>query len=40
MDRLRRDLADGNWDERYRDLREAPVLDVGLRLVAADATGR
>ncbi|HEX2160751.1 MAG TPA: class I SAM-dependent methyltransferase [Thermoleophilaceae bacterium] len=35
LDRLRRDLDDGTWDERYAELREQEELDVGLRLVVA-----
>ncbi len=31
----RSDLESGCWDERYGDLRTAPELDVGLRLVVA-----
>jgi SAM-dependent methyltransferase len=34
--RLRRDLASGNWDARYGDLRRASDLDVGLRIVVSD----
>ncbi len=34
---LRADLASGAWDERHGHLRSAPALDVGLRLVVADA---
>jgi len=33
--RLRSDLDSGAWDERFGDLREADVLDVGYRLVVA-----
>jgi SAM-dependent methyltransferase len=33
---LRADLESGRWDERNGHLREAPELDVGLRLVAAE----
>jgi SAM-dependent methyltransferase len=32
---LRRDLADGTWDERHGHLRELDEHDVGLRLVVA-----
>ena len=32
---LRADLASGAWDERHGDLRTAPELDVGLRLLTA-----
>jgi SAM-dependent methyltransferase len=35
MERLRRDLDDGAWDERNARLRDLPELDVGLRLVIA-----
>ncbi|HEX9968048.1 MAG TPA: class I SAM-dependent methyltransferase [Solirubrobacterales bacterium] len=35
---LRVDLESGAWDERWGYLREAPELDVGLRLVAAGST--
>ncbi|MGC1852199.1 MAG: class I SAM-dependent methyltransferase [Solirubrobacterales bacterium] len=35
IDRLRRDLDDGHWEERNADLLELPELDVGLRLVIA-----
>ncbi len=35
--RLRRDLADGIWEERNADLREREELDVGYRLVVAGA---
>ncbi len=33
---LRADLESGTWDERHGALREAPELDVGLRLLSAD----
>jgi hypothetical protein len=36
---LRADLESGAWDERYGELRTAPELDVGMRLLAA-APGR
>jgi len=36
MARLRRDLEDGGWDERYGVLRDKAELDVGLRLVVAE----
>src|SRR5205823_2595014 len=36
LDRLRRDLESGAWDERYGHLRTKPELDVGLRLVRAE----
>lgn len=36
IDRLRRDLASGEWDERYGHLRATPAYDVGLRLVTAE----
>jgi SAM-dependent methyltransferase len=35
MERLRRDLEDGGWDERNSNLLAAKELDVGLRLVIA-----
>jgi SAM-dependent methyltransferase len=37
LDRLRRDLDSGAWDERHGGLRRLPELDVGLRIVRADA---
>ena len=37
MERLRRDLDCGAWEERHGDLCEKPELDVGLRLVVAEA---
>lgn len=36
VERLRRDLASGAWDERYGHLRTTPELDVGLRLLRAE----
>lgn len=36
MGRLERDIDRGIWNERHRDLRERPALDVGLRLVVAE----
>jgi SAM-dependent methyltransferase len=33
---LRHDLVSGVWDERYRQLRHMPALDVGLRIVRAE----
>jgi SAM-dependent methyltransferase len=33
--RLEEDLASGEWDRRYGELRTRPSLDVGLRLVTA-----
>lgn len=36
LEQLRRDLADGDWDRRYGDLRDRPSLDIGLRLVVAE----
>jgi hypothetical protein len=33
--RLQGDLASGEWDRRYGELRARPSLDVGLRLVTA-----
>jgi SAM-dependent methyltransferase len=35
LDQLERDLASGEWDDRYATLRQSPALDVGLRLIAA-----
>lgn len=37
--RLGRDVDDGTWGERHRDLREMSELDVGLRLVVAEPVG-
>lgn len=37
VNRLAGDLADGSWDRAYGQLRTLPDLDVGLRLVVADA---
>jgi SAM-dependent methyltransferase len=34
--KLKADLESGRWDERNGHLREAPELDVGLRLVTAE----
>lgn len=34
--RLRADLADGSWDQRYGQLRHLDELDVGLRIVTAE----
>jgi hypothetical protein len=34
---LRADLESGAWDERHGHLRTAAELDVGLRLIVADA---
>jgi SAM-dependent methyltransferase len=34
--RLAADLADGTWDRRHGDLREADELDTGLRLIVAE----
>ena len=39
MERLRRDLDEGRWEERVGRLRELTELDVGLRLVVAPAPG-
>lgn len=36
LERLRRDLASGEWDRRYGHLRSRASLDVGLRLVTAE----
>jgi SAM-dependent methyltransferase len=38
LEALRADLASGRWDERYGSLRNAPELDVGLRLLVAELT--
>jgi len=35
---LRADLESGAWDERHGDLRRTAELDVGLRLLVAEAT--
>lgn len=40
LERLREDLASGEWDQRYGDLRLRPTLDVGLRLICADLGDR
>jgi hypothetical protein len=40
LDRLERDLNDGEWDHRYGQLRTMQALDVGLRLVSADVDRR
>jgi SAM-dependent methyltransferase len=36
LERLRRDLDSGAWDERHGHLRTTPALDVGLRLIRAE----
>ncbi len=36
LDRLRRDLENGEWDRRYGQLRTQATLDVGVRLVKAE----
>jgi SAM-dependent methyltransferase len=36
LEALRVDLESGRWDERHGRLRNAPELDVGLRLVVAE----
>ncbi|HET6571721.1 MAG TPA: class I SAM-dependent methyltransferase [Solirubrobacterales bacterium] len=36
LERLRRDLASGEWDRRHGELRTKAELDVGLRLVTAE----
>jgi SAM-dependent methyltransferase len=36
IDDLRRDLASGDWDERYGHLRTTPEYDAGLRLITAE----
>lgn len=33
LERLRSDLENGRWDEKYGHLRTLPELDIGLRLV-------
>lgn len=40
MERLRRDLDEGQWEKRHGQLCEESELDVGLRLVIAKADGR
>jgi SAM-dependent methyltransferase len=37
LERLRQDLDSGRWDERHGRLRTQATLDVGLRLVTANA---
>jgi hypothetical protein len=34
---LRADLESGAWDRRHGHLREAPELDVGMRLISVSA---
>jgi hypothetical protein len=36
VERLRRDLETGAWEERYAELLSMPSLDVGMRLVVAE----
>ncbi len=36
LDRLRRDLENGQWDRRYGHLRTRAELDIGVRLVVAE----
>lgn len=36
ISRLRRDLADGTWEQRHGSLREQEELDIGYRLVVAE----
>jgi SAM-dependent methyltransferase len=36
-ERLAADLADGSWEQRHGELREAEELDIGLRLIVAEA---
>jgi ubiquinone/menaquinone biosynthesis C-methylase UbiE len=36
QERLRADLASGDWDERHGHLRTLPELDIGLRLVCEE----
>ena len=38
--RLSSDLASGEWDQRYGELRQRPALDVGLRLICAELRDR
>ena len=40
LERLRADLASGAWEARYGDLRATDALDVGYRLVVAEAGAR
>ena len=40
LDRLSSDLASGEWDQRYGELRQRPALDVGLRLICAELRDR
>ena len=35
VQRLRQDLASGEWDARYGDLRDLPEIDLGYRLLTA-----
>jgi ubiquinone/menaquinone biosynthesis C-methylase UbiE len=35
LERIRRDLDSGVWDERYGELRSQRTMDVGLRIVSA-----
>lgn len=39
LERLRRDLDSGRWDERYGELRSQRTKDVGLRIVSAELAG-
>lgn len=39
LERLRRDLDSGRWDERYGELRSRRTMDVGLRIVRAELSG-
>jgi SAM-dependent methyltransferase len=36
IDDLRRDLASGDWDERYGHFRTTPDYDAGLRLITSE----
>ena len=38
LDRLRRDLEDGSWARRYRDLLDQSEIDLGYRIVIAAKT--
>jgi SAM-dependent methyltransferase len=40
LERLRRDLEDGTWGDRYGSLLALPELDVGYRLVVARCANR
>lgn len=40
LERLSSDLASGEWDQRYGELRRRRALDVGLRLICAELRDR